>query len=482
MRRLALILVCLLTTFGVAAAEGPRIELGLGGYFPLGGWTRCRISGLEGVADGERVVLYVGDKFSRELTVTGGAAEGLALMTEELPRISITLPDGTTSELPGEATRRLRAIKDCVPTLFIGQGHAEWPETTMRMTPTEFAARDVTDLEWVRSFVLGDMTSTELAQMKANLLPLVRLKGASLVRKGEITGWLRALPFMRGSTVYSVCRSEQLPAFPEPTGSVRPELYGIFGPPEWPASARSNIAAGFVFVLLLTAVSLVLPERFRWLRWYRLVFLVAAGVGVTWLVTWQVRTPTESVRIVKRISGVRQGIGTHIVSRAILRRGPGGHDRVVVTDSLTQPTPVAYRRADWMVRPLFVDAQNVLQRETSVPGREVFVEVGLETVTEPTEGLIVTDGRKVWTDADQPAPPADARSFDDYVEETHHDDPRVEALRDATLKYWKHTHTAGWCRLLGWTPAERKPRRLFAGTLVVSDLVPGAITLTPDAD
>ncbi|HUU42964.1 MAG TPA: hypothetical protein VMX57_04245, partial [Planctomycetota bacterium] len=239
--------LCVLASVRIATGEGPRIEVGLGGYFPLGAWVRCRVSGLPDVADGQRIVVHVGETFRRELTVTGGAAEGLVLMTEELPRIAVAMPDGTRIELPDEATRHLRAVRDRLPAVGVGTDVPDntpvestidgIPVTGIWMTPAEFAARDVRDLDWVHVFVLGPMTSSERDALRESVLALVRLKGAVvMVSPDAVTGWLRQLPFEDVSDRVSACNFENFRFFAPPRGVLRPRLFEIFGAAEWPRS------------------------------------------------------------------------------------------------------------------------------------------------------------------------------------------------------------------------------------------------------
>lgn len=151
MRRITMTFVCVLALAAAACADTVRIELGLGGVFPAGGWTHCRITGLDNVADGQHVVVHVSEMFEAHLSVARGAAEGLILMPDESPMITIEIPGRGRVPLPPEATRHLKSVKDALPAVFLGKDPPTEAEVMkalgtgklfgMSMTAAELAAR-----------------------------------------------------------------------------------------------------------------------------------------------------------------------------------------------------------------------------------------------------------------------------------------------------------------------------------------------------
>ncbi|GAF77161.1 unnamed protein product, partial [marine sediment metagenome] len=121
MKRTLPILVCVLALAAPVCADALRIEIGLGGVFPAGGWTHCRISGFDNVADGELVIVHVSEMFERHMGVERGVAEELILMPDESPMITVEIPRKGRVDLPPEATRHLRGVRDKLPVIFLGE-------------------------------------------------------------------------------------------------------------------------------------------------------------------------------------------------------------------------------------------------------------------------------------------------------------------------------------------------------------------------
>lgn len=471
MKQLALTLLCLLLPVGVAAADEVRMEIGLGGVFPAGGWTRCRISGLD-VEDGGVIIVNVAEAFERRLTVSGGVAEGLVLMVDEAPIIALEVPGKGRVAVPPDQLRHLRGVKDRLPVVFVGRdtpGEAAVRRVLgrddifpIRVTPGEFFAQSGRNLEWVRVFVLGEMDDDQLKQLRSHFTHLST--SVLLAKAHAVRDWLARLDFRKAGELI-VYNAELAEFLPVPQGSVRGDLYEIFGPPEWPASARRNIVLCFVGVLALFAVAAVFPGKTRAMRVYRVVFPAAFAVFLVVLAAWRISAPVESVALWEGAEGGRLGVRTEILSTAVLRSGAGESSK---TDIVPVPeyVPVASRPGQWVEQRLVLDEQNRLVWQAPARSRRVFW--SRVVVTKPPEEpgrWIETDGSTVW-----PVPPrygGGGQSFAEYVAERHDGNARREELRDAAMRWWLGGRPRGRAFRIGWTEAGTDGAVFSAGTMVV---------------
>jgi len=490
MRRIGVTVLCVLAWVCVLRAEAVRVEVGLGGVFPAGGWTRCRISGLTDVAEGGFVVVHVGQVFERSLTVKDGTAEGFILMPDESPMLAIEIPGKGRVDLPFEVTGHLRGVKDRLPVIFLGEDPPDESAVRqalsageifpIRMTPEELAGF-AGDASWVHVFALGKMRDDELKQIERAARPF---SGTVLVAKPQaVTGWLKGLAFEETEGL-SVCNRELARFLPVPRGSVRPELYEIFDPLEWPRSAQRIIAGGFGIILVWAAC--VVTTRKRALSLVMFAIMSPVAVLGLWVLSGLYFRAGESVHMLERVEGWREGIHTTVTSRAILGRSSfrelvGLNDRIGGI-SLKDAVPVCYSQRDWTEHKLVMKG-DVFVGERPIPSREVSVEVKYDYAPKVSGGLVYTNGKIVFYSDTTPRDPETAgkeegagpaivvQSFAEYLAARQQEDTRVEELRDAMLRYWRSDHFREGLYSIGWAvPGAEERLGVDAGTMVVSRL------------
>ena len=442
MKQSALVILLLLSAAALAPAEPIRIELGLGGVFPAGQWTRCRISGLDDVKPGVIVLVRVGDEFETEMTVTGGMAEGLVLMPDESPALSIEVGGKGRVALPGEARKQLRGVKDKLPVVFLGADNLpEEQEVTqtlaagdifpIRMTTDEFLRYAGSGIEWVRVFVLGRLSDEDVGRLRDRFS---HLSGSVLVAKPDaVAGWLQKLAFEKAGElmVYNRPLAQVLPV---PRGSVRPELFQIFGPPSWPKSVRRNITLGFVASLAFFVLLMVLPDRTWRIRSGGLLLAAALAAVCAFFVQGRISAPPESVSLLEVPEGwTEKGVETTLISHAVLT--PAGHG--LSFSSLDIPlfelNPVASSPTQWTEHMLRLNTANDLEQDLPVPSRELLVRFSYVAVPATPDDFFETDGEHVWVYKKNPPPPAM---------------PRLSRLSPVHSPL---TLPAGSTRMLAWT-------------------------------
>ena len=504
MRRITVTFLCVLALAAPVCADTVRIEVGLGGVFPAGGWTHCRITGLDNVTDGDLVIVHVSEMFESHLGVKDGAAEGFILMPDESPMISIEVPRRGRVKLPPEATRHLKGVKDALPAVFLGKDPPTEAEVVkalgtgelfvIRMTAAELAAYPRGSFDWVRLFVLGDLSESEVKLLRKHFAHLS--ESVLVARSGEVPAWdwLDTLAFTQGEHLepLSAYKPELAPYLPVPRGSVRPEFYEIFGPPRWPRSVRRDVALYFVGTLGLFALAVVLRAKSRAMRGSPFVTAVVFGLLFALLAHGRLKNPVESVGLFE--VAMEGGVETKVISKAVLR----ADDRGLTAGDLgnaRDATPVASYPGQWVERRLVMTRMGELERETPIGSREVLVRHWYGRWPNGTEGLFDTSGKNVWvceSDVDTrriwpfrqstvPSGTLEGR-FAEYVAGRHHPDARVDAVRRAMLRYWRKHHFRKGIYRIGWTPADTDARHWMAGTLVVHRQLEGPPVPVPKDD
>jgi hypothetical protein len=481
-------LFVLLWFFGLSAfasAEPLRIDLGLGGVFPAGQWTRCTVSGLEDVKDGTLIVVHVGEVFDREFTVAARKAEGMILLPDESPAITIEVPGKGRVALPNEAGKQLRGVKDKLPVIFLGADNL--PEERevrealaageifpIRMTTDEFFRFALPDVEWVRVFVLGRSSEEDLGRLRDRFS---HLSGSVLLAKPDaVAGWLQKLSFEKVGElmVYNRRLAEVLPV---PRGSVRPELYEIFGPPSWPNSVRRSITLGFVASLALFALSMVLPARSRKIRVGGLLLAAALAAVFAFFTYDRISAPPESVSLLEVPEGAEKGVETTLISQAVLTPAGRGLSFSSLDIPLSELNPVASFPTQWIEHKLRLNRMNGLDRDLPAPSREVFVRFSYGPVPPTADDFLETDGERVWVYKKIPPPPAgptDSPPFDvtadslaAYIAGRQHKDSRVDELRHGMLTFWNRNLRRPGLYAIHWTEPATDAKVFSAGTLVV---------------
>lgn len=478
--RLCVTCLCLLALAGFAYAEDIRIEVGLGGVFPAGGWTHCRITGLDDVKDGSVLTVSVSEMFEARMKVSGGIAEGFVLMPDESPAITIEIPGRGRVALPAEAARRLHAVKDRLPVMFLGENPPDEADVRkildmpdifpIRMSVEEFPARPLRDFEWVRVFVLGKMSDGEVKQLRKSFSHFSN--SVLVARSGDLTGWIGRLAF-KDVVDLSVFNGGLAGFLPLPRGSVRPEFYEIFGPPEWPKSVRRNLAIVFVGCLGVFAICIVFPGKKKSTRVCQLVAAAVFAVFFTFIARGWTSNPTESVSLCETQVPSGKGVETTVISKAVLRRGGRANLDPV---AWRRVAPVASHPRQWVEHKLVLDETGELKCEAPVGSREVFVKYRHGRVPLPVEGSLRTDGDNVaFTEVTETSGLFMQRSsvvgrtvsFAEYVGEPRHPDARVDKLRRAMLRYWRKRRFRKGTYSIGWTAADTEGITLNAGTMVV---------------
>ena len=490
MRRAGLLLLCVLGLTGLASAEPIRIEVGLGGVFPVGQWTRCRISGLDDVKDGGLIVVHVDEVFETYLGVAGGRAEGLLLMPDESSAITMEIPGKGRVALPSEARKQLHGVKDKLPVIFLSGDNL--PEESavrealaagllspIRMTTEEFFRYGVPDIEWVRVFVLGRMKEDDVERLRERFF---HLSGSVLVaRPDAVTGWLEKLAFEKVGEL-SVHNRSLAQLLPVPRGSVRPELYDVFGPPTWPKSIRRNVTLYFVSSLGLFAVVMVFPRRRGKLLGGGLVSAVSVSLLFMLMASWHLSAPPESVSLFEVPEEAVKGVETTLISQAVLSPSSGGLRLNGLGMSLSELNPVASYPAQWVEHKLRLNRMNELERDWPIPSREVFVGFSYSRWPIPREdGFAITGDKVVLLEgAKSGAPPFPWRrsskpsqkpvSFADYMNRRQHEDSRVDELRRAMLRYWNKNRPKEKTYGVFWTEARTSAKLFSAGTMLVFEI------------
>ncbi len=275
----------------------------------------------------------------------------------------------------------------------------------------------------------------------------------------------------------------------EHTGSVRPDLYEIFGPPEWPASAKRSVVLAFALVLVVAALTAVFPAkdaraRLAWVAGVAAVGLAMCVAIPLWLAD---RPNAESVSIFETDKDEATGTLTTIVSRTHMSQADAGKE-VLFADA-PPFAPVAAYRGEWSEHPVRMDAEGrVFRVPSGIPSRDAAVSRRVTTL-EARPPVVLTDGESVWIWERMRGPDGsggykDVRClFVEYVNRRYHADPRIEALRDGMLRWWRKTRFDGGTYSIGWldAPADTEDARgVNAGILLVTKGRPD-VTQAPTA-
>jgi hypothetical protein len=345
----------------------------------------------------------------------------------------------------------------------------------IRMTMDEFLRFTGFDVEWVRVFVLGRLSEEDLTQLRDRFS---HLSGSVLVAKPDaVSGWLQKLPFEKSADlmVYNRPLAQVLPV---PRGSVRPELFQIFGAPAWPMSVRRNITLAFVVLLGLFALAMVIPRKGR-AAWILALVppVMLGGVLLLMLASMHPSAPAESVSLLELPEGAPKGVQTTFISRAVLTPAAGWRPLGVPDIPLFELNPVASSPTQWTEHMLFLDYMLRFEQNLPVPSRELFVRYSFAPVPPTAADFFETDGEHVWVYKKTPPPPAgpaDAPlyqvsedSFAGYLAARRHQDVRVDELQRGILKYWHSNLRRPGLYAIHLNGPAINEQAFSAGTLVV---------------
>ncbi|KPK97615.1 MAG: hypothetical protein AMK75_07375, partial [Planctomycetes bacterium SM23_65] len=349
----------------------------------------------------------------------------------------------------------------------------------IKMAAAELADRPLRDFEWVRVFVLGKMSESEGTQLRKHFSHLS--DSVVVAKPDDLTGWIEKLAFKKVGEL-SACNADLAEFVPIPRGSVRPELYEIFGPPKWPRRVRRDVALMFVAVLLVFAISVVFPGKTRGKRAYRLVYPVLSALVLTFMASWRISNPAESVSLFEGRQpdgggSARKGVETKVISKAVLERGGRGAQ---VRDLLAVPqrvTPVASHPRQWVEHRLVLTRMGELERGTPLGFRDVSVRHWYGRIPGRLIFNLLMGGDYVCVvevpprrrlPFERPSSRQTIRPFSEYLAERHHPDARVEELRDGMLRYWySHRRQKGIAYNVAWTEASTEGEVFDAGVMVV---------------
>ncbi len=218
-------------------------------------------------------------------------------------------------------------------------------------------------------------------------------------------------------------------------GSVRPDLYAIFGAPAWSMGARRTVALGFCGLLMLVALGGVIPWKWAWRMDWVAIAVVSLMVLFLMPVWLSKEHQSESVSVFEADGPNRPGQRITVMSKAFLAKEDLDRESVIAEGSVF--VPVASRRGEWEEHPVRVDEESRVWRTCDrIPSRGV-----------------------VWSERPGATPyPAPAMAPVDA---------RTRELREATERWWRAGHGKDASSYaLAWTADPPEKGVFSAGTLI----------------